>query len=106
MSIRYPYAGEGIGKMFWGTVGVFVCTGLALVPELSIIADIALIICGIIYLAGLYNAGHELKGCKAAFGYYVNPWGLRAVKGGANYSTRKNCRGINSSCFYWKIYYI
>ena len=54
-------------KMFIAQVGMIVCSVLAVVPLVSILATIGVIVFAVLSLVGLYKAGKEIKSCKAAF---------------------------------------
>lgn len=64
---NYSNAGAGLKKMFIAQVGIVVCTVLAIIPFVNILAGIATFVFAIISMVGLYGAGKDIEGCKKAF---------------------------------------
>ena len=64
---NYPNAGAGLKKMFIAQIGIVVCTVLAIIPIINILAGIGAIVFAIISMVGLYGAGKDIEGCKKAF---------------------------------------
>lgn len=64
---NYQNAGQGLKKMFIAEVGVIVCTVLAIIPIINILAAIGMLVFLIISMVGLNAAGKDIEGCKKAF---------------------------------------
>lgn len=64
---NYPNVGAGLKKMFIAQIGIIVCTVLAIIPIINIIAGIGAIVFAVISIVGLYGAGKDIEGCKKAF---------------------------------------
>lgn len=64
---RYANAGDGLKKMFIAQIGAIVCSVLALIPIINIIAAIGAIVFAVLSIWGLYTAGRDIEGCKTAF---------------------------------------
>lgn len=60
-------AGAGLKKMFIASVGAVVCTVLAIIPIVNILAAIGAIVFMVMSMIGLYQAGKDIEGCKTAF---------------------------------------
>lgn len=64
---QYAVAGQGLKKMFIAAVGALVCSVVALIPLIGVIAGIGSLVFLVISLVGLYEAGKQIEGCKKAF---------------------------------------
>ncbi len=64
---NYRNAGQGLRYMFVSEIGAIICTILALIPLINILAVIGAIVLGILSIVGLYIAGKDLEGCRTAF---------------------------------------
>lgn len=60
-------AGAGLRKMFIASLGVVICTILAFIPFVNILAAIAVIVFMILSMVGLFQAGNDIEGCRTAF---------------------------------------
>lgn len=64
---NYVNAGTGLKKVYIAEVGTLVCTILAFIPIINILAAVAALVFVVISLVGLYQAGKDIPGCKTAF---------------------------------------
>lgn len=64
---NYQNAGQGLKQMFIAALGAVICTVLAIIPLINILAGIGALVFLIISLVGLNNAGKDIAGCKTAF---------------------------------------
>lgn len=64
---NYENAGLGLKKLYIAEIGVLVCTVLAFIPIINILAAVGLLVFAIISLVGLFQAGKDIKGCMTAF---------------------------------------
>lgn len=53
--------------MFIAEIGIIICTVLAIIPIVNILAAIGAIVFMVISLVGLNAAGKDIAGCKTAF---------------------------------------
>lgn len=59
--------GAGLKKLYIAELGTLICTILALIPVVNIVAGIVLLGFSVLSMIGLYQAGTVIKGCKTAF---------------------------------------
>lgn len=60
-------AKNGLNKMFIAQIGAIVCTVLAVIPLINIVAGLAAWVFIVLSLLGLWQAGKDIEGCKTAF---------------------------------------
>lgn len=63
----YGNASQGLRKMFITQVGLIICSVLAVIPIINLLASIASVVLSIVYLVGLYQTGKDINGCSNAF---------------------------------------
>ena len=59
--------GAGLKKLYIAELGTLICTVLALIPVVNIVAGIVLLGFAVLSMIGLSQAGTVIKGCKTAF---------------------------------------
>ncbi len=64
---KFTNAGPGLRKMFIAAVGIIICSVLAIIPIINIVAGIGSIVFGVLSMVGLYQAGKDIQGCMMAF---------------------------------------
>ena len=64
-------AGDGLKKMYIAQVGTVVCSAIAMIPVVNVLAAIGGIIFLVISLIGMNIAGKEIAGCKTAFHFSI-----------------------------------
>lgn len=64
---NYENAGSGLKKLYIAEIGVLVCTVLAFIPIINILAGIGMLVFAIMSLVGLFQAGKDISGCMTAF---------------------------------------
>ena len=64
---NFTNAGPGLRKMFIAAIGTIICSVLAIIPIINIVAGIGSIVFGVLSIVGLFQAGKDIQGCMTAF---------------------------------------
>ncbi len=64
---KYQNAASGLKMLFIAQIGAIVCTVLAIIPFVNILAGIGAIVFLVLNLVGMYRAGKDIEGCNKAF---------------------------------------
>lgn len=64
---NYPHSGKGLKNMYDAQIGSLICTAVAIIPFVNVLAGIGMIIFTILTLVGVRAVGKDISGCKTAF---------------------------------------
>jgi len=64
---KYQNAASGLKMLFIAQIGVIICTVLAYIPVVNLLAGIGAIVFLVLNLMSLYRAGKDIEGCNKAF---------------------------------------